>query len=800
MSTWDNSIFKRDYTGKDGLAYTLYYTPGSATDLSSPSTYTFPTGFISQKCDIERQFEKDVPLGIEQPIIMELVLNLEVLTGEFATGEDWSDVKESILRGISTAQRTVNGKTYYINNRWELLRSGTYIDFDGIQNYAPNETLDYDAEKKHSEYKISCVDYFHAITERMNHETLDDLTVNETKKNYMFYRANDSSHCQAIVRKSNQAIKFSLITNLYSEIVSKFNDLYSAYCRTAGMTFQFLKSSGQKAGAVTTGNATVTVASVEGYSIGQFINDGLTQNGDVAIGSPIITNLTSTTYMLAGMTVAGSGIPVGSVIVSVDSSTQITIDNNATQTTTSSLSISSFPAGTYIVSIDSATTFTVSNNAVVTGSVWVTATEIVPFIPFDLHGHYDYAQDWSLSTDNQITKSSVYLISDMTEIRTTNFQQKGVWSYLGTTLTVPSTTIYAVGDILTFYIWELAGVLTIKKTTVASITDITNLEMSDAIPKITAKDSNVTLFVQHSETVHVAGFMHSEGGLPEYDSIYDFLHNDIFSQLGKAKVNFNPSGYNLALEINKLKEPVCLTSFDNTNIKQSPKAKIQRNLNYFASVENKLSEKSDNGMDAYKISNVGNVNNNSLSLEPVFNIDLLEISGEKGANGVANYIDVNCDDFYNTLLFYKANDLYNVAEFMFKVAHKIVIDLGLGSTYSYSSSLQLMDTKIKNDFVSNWNAVINGTSTSSGKIIENAGYSLAKTISDFCNKENAPAVTVFVKNSIIDVNNVGDVITGVNLALILAQTVPTNYGTSAIITHVKADKVNDINEVTIWVF
>lgn len=52
--------------------------------------------------------------------------------------------------------------------------------------------------------------------------------------------------------------------------------------------------------------------------------------GNTSSGSPIITNFTTTANLIVGMFVKGTGIPTGATILSVDSSTQITLDQNAT--------------------------------------------------------------------------------------------------------------------------------------------------------------------------------------------------------------------------------------------------------------------------------------------------------------------------------------------------------------------------------------------------------------------------------------------------------------------------------------
>jgi hypothetical protein len=54
------------------------------------------------------------------------------------------------------------------------------------------------------------------------------------------------------------------------------------------------------------------------------------QTGDTTNGSAVITALTDTSHFVAGQVVSGVGIPVGAVISTVDSATQVTLDQNAT--------------------------------------------------------------------------------------------------------------------------------------------------------------------------------------------------------------------------------------------------------------------------------------------------------------------------------------------------------------------------------------------------------------------------------------------------------------------------------------
>lgn len=56
----------------------------------------------------------------------------------------------------------------------------------------------------------------------------------------------------------------------------------------------------------------------------------VTPTGTTASGSPTITALSSNTGIVLGMAVSGTGIATGSVVASIDSSSQITLSKNAT--------------------------------------------------------------------------------------------------------------------------------------------------------------------------------------------------------------------------------------------------------------------------------------------------------------------------------------------------------------------------------------------------------------------------------------------------------------------------------------
>lgn len=77
----------------------------------------------------------------------------------------------------------------------------------------------------------------------------------------------------------------------------------------------------------------------------------ITQSGVRTSGSAVVTGLSDTAAMVAGMPVSGTGIPASTTISSVDSSTQITLSQNATSSGTNDVAICQWGVG------DGSTTF-----------------------------------------------------------------------------------------------------------------------------------------------------------------------------------------------------------------------------------------------------------------------------------------------------------------------------------------------------------------------------------------------------------------------------------------------------------
>lgn len=79
----------------------------------------------------------------------------------------------------------------------------------------------------------------------------------------------------------------------------------------------------------------------------------IAQNGVRTLGSPIISSLADTSNLRAGMPISGMGVPASTTILTVDSSSQITMTQNATSGGTSEVVVAPYGVG------DGTTTFNV---------------------------------------------------------------------------------------------------------------------------------------------------------------------------------------------------------------------------------------------------------------------------------------------------------------------------------------------------------------------------------------------------------------------------------------------------------
>jgi hypothetical protein len=80
-------------------------------------------------------------------------------------------------------------------------------------------------------------------------------------------------------------------------------------------------------------SAQLAIASAEAIDV--VVTEWLSKTGDISSGSPIITNMSNVNNLYVGGLVQGAGIPTGAKILTIDSVSQITLDQNATATTAS---------------------------------------------------------------------------------------------------------------------------------------------------------------------------------------------------------------------------------------------------------------------------------------------------------------------------------------------------------------------------------------------------------------------------------------------------------------------------------
>jgi hypothetical protein len=69
----------------------------------------------------------------------------------------------------------------------------------------------------------------------------------------------------------------------------------------------------------------------------EFVLPTATQTGTLTNGSPCVTGLSDTSLLQGALTVTGTGIPLGTYVLSIDSATQITLTQNATASGSQSL-------------------------------------------------------------------------------------------------------------------------------------------------------------------------------------------------------------------------------------------------------------------------------------------------------------------------------------------------------------------------------------------------------------------------------------------------------------------------------
>lgn len=128
------------------------------------------------------------------------------------------------------------------------------------------------------------------------------------------------------------------------------------------------------------------------------------QNGTLTTGSSIITGLI-TTKLEVGLNVTGTGIPADTVIDSIDSSSQITLNNNVTVTGDQTLTFSKSTGETNILfnpafnfDLDGGGFSLIGNKP--QNDTWIYCI-MAPYIPKEYGGHHEFIDGKKLIRDNQ---------------------------------------------------------------------------------------------------------------------------------------------------------------------------------------------------------------------------------------------------------------------------------------------------------------------------------------------------------------------------------------------------------------
>lgn len=164
-----------------------------------------------------------------------------------------------------------------------------------------------------------------------------------------------------------------------------------------------------------------------------------TQSGTTTNGSAVVTGLTNTDQLIAGMSVVGTNIPVGATILSINSATQITLSANATGSATTSLTIT-IPASKavdlfLINTMDQVTQTTPTGTmAVRFGSLWTSGTSRTDAIEATTYpGLYVNTNIISANANRQIPAAkgiyigTVYMTSTAGQFEDTN-TKRFIWN------------------------------------------------------------------------------------------------------------------------------------------------------------------------------------------------------------------------------------------------------------------------------------------------------------------------------------------------------------------------------------
>jgi len=287
LSDIHNYKFQYSFTDDEGRACVLQLIPGYETNLNSPATQEFPVASFLNNIVIKRNFDNDLPIGLEMTPTMELTVNIEQFEGTFDTTKNWLDVAIQIIRGRSILRRVVTKgmsgggvDPIYIPNRWTLTRAGVII-FDGFQDSTPEKELSAD-------FKVTVSGAFHSIAKKITGEG-----------NYLLATVGFETYkylLEILYHKAGYTIgsyyKGFVLMKSHKELVDYYRDAFinyeAAYYRAASHSLMNYK-----------GTSNILLAS--GNS-----------------GSSWVLILGSNQNITLGMSVTGTGIPANTRVILIE--------------------------------------------------------------------------------------------------------------------------------------------------------------------------------------------------------------------------------------------------------------------------------------------------------------------------------------------------------------------------------------------------------------------------------------------------------------------------------------------------
>jgi hypothetical protein len=723
---YTNTKLKYDFTDSKGNSLTLTFSPAHNTDFSSPVTYDFPKGFVTDTdMIIERGFEDDLPIGLELAHAMDFEINLELLTGTYGGTENFDDIRKAILSGIAPNTRTVNGRALYIPNVWTLYdNTNNKRLFHGVQNYTAEEEITESAIKPIL-YNISCTDIISYSFSRLKAQDLSVATDDTVKEVFnLNYTDIDSN---TIYHSSSTTGEFNIATyeDLYNSIELKAQEIFRAIARDNTLTFR-----------IAVDNQDIT--------------------GTLASGTPTVTSMTRTDRLYPGQPISGTGIAADTVVLSIDSTTQITISKNATATGAQALVFGG------------------------SGSKY----------PHDIHGYYlNDTTDNTVQKGDPIYKEGFYILKNYGYYAPLSFRGTGDITEGSEHITVADSSIYLVGDYIAYV---PAPLYRVYFSRVASIPDGTTLTMEN-VSQITGTSVrfDVTRYVLESR----AGYL-SDGlgaNIYKYTSILDYIKTDIYNKIGKGVINYNTTTANdVALEINTLFDSwdTIGNTLDRTDIYLDT-LKTKRQHNFFTEIKSTLAAQTQDGIDEYVFTNEGSENNDSITLEQTLSNDMVFADNDQPSLSGDNprRYPMRSIKPLTPCLFGKSGSDY------FRIWHGITINLGNGQSLDSDTLTATTSTMPDSTGEGGWASGVNSYIKNMKE--EFAASALAYKLREILKFQNTPLLTFDTQKYELD--DIGNYLIGVDVGSITNMDYYTAISDRAELTNIVYNVKRCEKTINIWV-